>query len=155
MDKVKQMMENNKKIVIIGSIVIVVALVGLGICLAMNNNKSVKGPKVLTEYLDEIGRDFYENFYYDQIGKDDQSRAAFVEKYKDIGFKFSIDNLSRWTTKDEAKDQKYAKMISEFKNNETGEECDKDKTMLILYPVSPYGKKNYTVEVELACGFDK
>ena len=39
--------------------------------------------------------------------------------------------------------------------DETGEECNKDETRLIIYPVSPYGKKNYTVEVNLACGFDK
>ena len=40
-----------------------------------------------------------------------------------------------------------------FKNN--GKACNNKTTRAIIYPKSPYGKKDYKVEVELDCGFDK
>lgn len=42
-----------------------------------------------------MGVQFYEDFYYNQIGKNETERKVFLEKYKDIGIKVSLDNMLR------------------------------------------------------------
>lgn len=40
-------------------------------------------------------------------------------------------------------------------NSKTKKECDKEDSYVIIKPKKPFGKKDYTVEAYLSCGFDK
>ena len=131
-----------KKIAIIaGAVVGVVAIVVLALFAFGKNND-----KKLAATLEEMGRDWYENFYYD--GFDEKKRADILSRFKDIGIKVDIDNLSRYNT------EVNAEKLKDFKMDEEGG-CDKTETKVIIKPQDPYGKTDYTIEAKLVCGDKK
>ena len=103
----------------------------------------------LNDMLKELGINFYENFYYDQVGTNDTEKKEFVKKYETIGIKINFDNLSRFNSDNNKK------IIDKFVNSKTKKECDKLSTRVIIYPKSPYEKDSYNIKTELICGFDE
>lgn len=138
----------NKKVVIM-IISIIILVIFASIILFFTLNKSEDESLKLSSSLKDLGIDFYENFYYKQIGKTDNERKKFLEKYKDIGIKVSLDNLSRYK-KDDMDD-----ILKQFVNDKTKEECDRNSSMVIIYPKDPYGQKDYKIDSILACGFEE
>lgn len=130
----------------IGAVVLVVILTI--ICINVFTDPDARLQKHLEKKLDKYAAVFWEDHYYDVIGKDEQEKKEFLERYSDNGISINLDNLSR-NLKDKKDD-----IDKEFKNNQ-GKECDKVNTKVTFYPQDPYGKKNYKVKVELVCGFDK
>ena len=127
---------------VVVAVVIVVAAVIFGI-------KGTNNPeKVLTAKLSELGTDFYENFYYDQLGKSQEEREETLKKFSDKGIKIDLDNLIRLNS-DNSEDLK-----SIFVNKKTGSSCDAKNTKVIIYPKEGYGKKDYKIETVLECGFN-
>ena len=110
--------------------------------------KTISNSEQLTKSLKEMGVQFYEDFYYNQIGKNETERKVFLEKYKDIGIKVSLDNMLR-SKKTETTDEN-----NPFINKETNEECNKNTSMVVIYPKEPYGKTDYSIDVILDCGFE-
>ena len=104
----------------------------------------------LKNSLKEIVTDFYENFYYQKIGLTDEERVSFLENYKDSGIKISLDNLSHYIIIDEEKTKKFAVIIKELK---TRAPCDKQNIKITIFPISPYEKSDYKVEITLDCKF--
>ena len=139
-EKLKGFFQNKKTIgIIIGCIVIVILIV-LAI-FAFKNFTKVN----LDKSLINMGKDFYENFYYNQIGKDDAEKKEFLQKYESIGIKVSLDNLERYDS------GKNKEEVAKFKNEKTGKECDKTNTMVVIYPQDPYEKTSYRIESILSC----
>lgn len=138
----------NKKVVIM-IISIIILVIFASIILFFTLNKSEDESLKLSSSLKNLGIDFYENFYYKQIGKTDNERKEFLEKYKDIGIKVSLDNLSRYK-KDDMDD-----ILKQFINDKTKEECNRNSSMVIIYPKDPYGQKDYTIDAILVCGFEE
>lgn len=103
----------------------------------------------LNKSLTKMGEEFYTEFYYAEISKDKTTTeiSEFLSKFQDVGIKVNLDNLSRYN------DGENDKKVKEFKN-EKGTKCNTTSTRAIIYPKSPYGKNDYTIEVELDCGFD-
>ena len=100
------------------------------------------------ESLEEMATDFYENSYYDQIkqlGNSEVDEAEFLSKFNATGIKISLENL------EEYEDGKYITEIAKFVNSKTKEACDKYNTKAIIYPIEPYGKTDYKIEVNLEC----
>ncbi len=112
------------------------------------NKKEISEEERLSNLLIKMSSEFYENFYYDQIGSTEEERINFVKKYETIGIKFNLDNLSRYNS-DENNE-----LIKEFINSNTNLECNRVNTKAIIYPVEPYSKKSYNIKIELDCGFD-
>ena len=104
--------------------------------------------KKLVEKMN-LYKDFYENFYYEQVGSTDEERADFLSKYESIGIKINLDNLSRYG------ENKNADEISKFVNQKTKKACDKTNTKVVIYPQKPYNKTSYKIETQLDCGFDE
>ena len=150
-NKMCELAKQNKKIVIACGIglILIVAIVIIVIVNLDKTEKEITQEEKLTQYLEDMGKDFYENFYYQQIGKDDESRKAFLEKYKKIGIKVNIDNLSRYKT-EENKNK-----IEAFVNDETGEKCNRENTKITIYPKEPYSQTDYDIELKLDCGFEE
>ncbi len=112
------------------------------------NRKEISEEERLSNLLIKMSSEFYENFYYDQIGSTEEDRINFVKKYETIGIKFNLDNLSRYNF-DENNE-----LIKEFINSNTNLECNRVNTKAIIYPVEPYSKKSYNIKIELDCSFD-
>ena len=144
-DKVKE----NKKIVIAVGIVLLVALASCIIAITVSHSKKEEPKEDLNAILKKLGTDFYEDFYYMNIGSSDEERATKLSRYETIGIKVDLDNLSRYNS-EEVKDD-----IEKFVNEKTNEKCDKNNTKVIIYPKSPYGKTDYEIETKLECGFEE
>lgn len=133
-----------RTIFIIVAVIIIALAVGAYFIFSNRSNESK-----LESSLTDMGRDFYENFYYKQVGKSSEERTDLLSKFTTIGIKIDLENLGRYDN------GKYSKDIKEFVNNKTNKKCNKTNTKVVIYPKSPYGKTDYTVEAQLDCGFKK
>lgn len=134
---------NKNAIIIIAAVLVIAVAVVLFLVLGKKDNKSE-----IENSLTEMGKSFYENFYYEQIGSSANERTSLLSKFTTIGIKVDLENLERYN------DGEFSKEIKKLKNNKTNKMCNKTKTKVIIYPKSPYGKTDYTIKTELDCGFD-
>lgn len=135
--------DNGKAKFVIIAIVVVLAAIVIGILVSRGGGNE----KALDASLKEMGKSFYENFYYEQIGSSADERTSLLSKFTNVGIKIDLDNLSRYN------DGEFKEEISKFKNNKTNDKCNKTNTRVVIYPKSPYGKTDYTIKTELDCGF--
>lgn len=136
-------MNNKKKIVVFIAIILIVILI---VILFFTLNKK-SNEKELETSLSQMGKKFYENFYYDQINSSTEEANSLLSNFSTIGIKINLENLGKYNNEEFKQD------IKKFKNSLTGEKCNSTNTKVIIYPESPYGKTDYKVEVELDCGF--
>ena len=141
----KAIRANIKNILVVLAIVLALVLVILLIVNVCNKNNQ----KELEANFETIGKKFYEEYYYNGTGKDDEARAKFLAKFKDNGLRINLDNLSRYEFTDE-KGNEY-----EFVNKKTKEECNTTESVVVIYPQEPYGKTDYVIDAKLSCGFEK
>ena len=147
-EKAKDFFKNffsKKTNIIITAAVAIVLVAGIILLFVFNGGNQ---EKELTKELETVGRKFYEDFYYSQIGENDEERAKFLSKYSTIGIKVDLENLLRTV---ENKDEETAK----FKNKKTNESCHMTNSKITIYPQDPYGKNDYKIDVVLDCGFEK
>ena len=129
--------KRNVTICIAALAVIIIAITSVSVISYSFKGKSKE--TLFEEDLKEMGKDFYENFYYDLVVND--HGVDQISKYENTGIKIDLDNLGR--------------RAEENKEKDVYKECDKDKTKVIINPKNPYGKTDYEISVELECGFDK
>lgn len=144
--KITKVLKNNKGFIgIVVGVAILIVLVVLGISL-LGNNKSK-----LEKELKEMGKNFYEEYYYDSLKNnfknDGDGFKEYLERYTEKGFTIDLDNLSRIKVNDGK--------IEDFVNSKTKEACDVTSTNVVIIPKEGFGKKDYSIEVNLVCGFDK
>lgn len=144
MKKVITRLNRKNCFIAITTLILIIAII---LIIIFNSKKSEEDK--LNDMLKELGVNFYENFYYDQVGTNDTERKEFVKKYETIGIKVNLDNLSRLNSDDSKK------MVDKFVNSKTKKECDKSNTRVIIYPKTPYEKDSYDIKTELVCGFDE
>lgn len=143
--------ENRKKsIAIICAIVVAIAVIVVVVLFATGTigNKNKKVEKQLTARLEELGRNFYEEYYYKQVGKDEEARKNFVKGHAQNGIKIDLANLARANTIEQQN------ILNAFANA-TGDACSTTGTKVAIYPKEPYGPKDYEIKITLDCGFDK
>lgn len=137
---------NKKKFVMaISSCIILLVLIVTGILLLISNFKGGAQKNKLETYLEEMGIDFYENYYYDKIGSNEKERKEFLANFKDIGIKVNLDTLSKYDG------NKNADKVSKFVNKKTNQKCDYAATKVIFYPKEPYKVNSYTIETNIEC----
>lgn len=131
-------------------IVLVVLLGVLAVAVVVNGTGGNQETKLNTK-LKDIGTEFYEDFYYDQIvsGKTEEEVVEFLSRFSEIGIKVNLDNLSRFS------EGKYSDLSNEFTNKKSKVACDINNTRALIFPKEPYGKKDHEVNAELDCGFEK
>lgn len=146
-ENMKEFLKENKKGLIIG--LIIVTIIGIAIVLLVvfgGKKEEQKEEDKLKGYLNELGKSFYEDYYYDAVESQNESaKIEFLTKFTDIGIKVNLDNLSRYNGGGAEEKTK------EFKENS----CNEKETKIIVYPKAPYGKTDYEVETILECDFDK
>lgn len=140
--------EKKKKMIQICAIAVGLIIVFI-VVLFLTRGIRLSQEEKLNKSLTKMGEEFYTEFYYSEISKDKTSTevSEFLSKFQDVGIKVNLDNLSRYN--DNANEDE----IANFKN-EDGTECNKTNTRAVIYPKSPYGKNDYTIKVELDCGFE-
>lgn len=129
-------------IIIFGSIILVASIVTIIIKCA-TGTKSESG---LKKELTKIGKDFYENFYYDEIGSTEKERKEFVKQFEEIGIKVSLNTLSKYKGED-----KMNEVLNIFINPKTKKPCNINDTKVIIYPEKPYNKTSYNIKSEISC----
>ena len=134
---------SKKRNIIICAVVLVVVII---LCIFVFGNSGERKKNELENELKALGKDFYENFYYDLVVRD--NGVETISKYSLIGIKVNLDNISRCTTCN-------TESIKKFVNPKTKKECDMNESKAIIYPKEPYGKTDYTIEAELSCGFEE
>lgn len=136
---------SKKKIITIGSIVlgIIIIIVLIILCITVFFNKE----KVITRKIKAMGKDYYNNYYYDALSKNRKKEEldTILSKYVETGIKIDLKSLEKYSS------GKYKEEIKKLKSDK--KECDKSNTAVIIYPQEPYGKNNYKIKVELDCGF--
>lgn len=149
MNKIKKILKKifkNKIVLIVLGVILIAAII---LFMVFGFRKEESQSVELSNNLKELGVEFYEDFYYKQIGKDDKERKEFLEKYKDIGIKINLDSLSRY------KKEETEEILKQFVNNKTKKECDKTNSMVVIYPKNPYGQNDYKIDAQLVCGFEE
>lgn len=137
----KEFFANKRNVIIcICALVVIVAGVVCAILFIPKSNKAK-----LEAELKEMGKGFYEDFYYDLVVN--SNGVDSIKKFENTGIKVDLDNLSRQNDANKEK-------VKDFVNDKN-EECNKANTKVIIYPKDPYGKTNYQLEVQLDCGFEK
>lgn len=153
-NKVKEFLKYNKKGILIGLLVFTIIFVAIILVLVFSNNskkeEQQKEEDKLNGYLNELGKSFYEDYYYDAVeSKNEDAKREFLLKFSEIGIKVNLDNLSRYNG--DGVEEK----VKEFKNEAKNEDCNDKDTKVIIYPKEPYGKTDYEIEAVLECGFDE
>lgn len=148
MDKLKEFIKDKKKLGIVIGVIVVILIVLLGVFVIkpVFSNKETTREKY-ERYLKEMGKDFWENYFYDTIKEGE--RNDFLSKYQSIGIKVDLDSLGRY--KSETNKEKIAEMI----NPETKEACNHSGTRVIIYPKGGFSKAEYDLEVEIDCGLEQ
>ena len=149
MNKIIDFIKQHKKIVIgvgAGLLVVIIAII---LIISLTKPKKTNKEQ-LTSSLEALGRKYYEDYYYVAAANSDDvaQKKEFLQNFSSVGLRVSLENLLRYNDTLENKD------TTEYKNKKKKEECDKKKTMVIIYPRDEYGAKDYDIRVELVCGFD-
>lgn len=136
----------NKKGLIVG-IIILVAIAVVILIIALCGGKKTNEEE-LKANLEKLGGQFYEKFYYPAQEKSQKDVKDFISKFEKTGIKVNLENIAKISVIDK-------ELVEGMVNSKTNEECDKINSYAVIKPKSPYGKKDYTVEVTLACGFEE
>ena len=99
----------------------------------------------LREICEEMGKEFYEEFYYEQLGSTKKEKEEFLSLYQKLGIKISLDTLSKY------KGNKFKDKINKFINKETNTVCNRGTTKVIIYPMAPYDRNSYKMVTEIEC----
>ena len=149
MKKITELIKTNKKTIITVFVVgasIILFILGL-LTIFRQDNKE----KELTNLLEEMGKDFYENYFYDGLNssKTEEEKVSYLKEMESRGIKIDLENLERFNS------SVNKEKVKKFINPKTNKECDKQNTKIKIYPKRSYGKTDYTLKAELACGFDE
>ncbi len=129
----------SKKGKIIG-IIILIVIVAIISCLCIFSKKD----NSLEENLEELGRTWYETYYWEHLGNSLEDKANTLSKYTMEGVTIDLNNLSKYPFS-EGK-------IDLFINKKTGEKCDINMTKVTIIPKEPFGVKDYDIKINLDCG---
>lgn len=147
MHNLKDIINNNKKVIVISIISLVIVIIAILVSINIFGKQSKE--KEFKSIIEKMGRDYYENYYYEQSGNDLNAKKETLSKYSAIGLKIDLENLGRYN--DQINKDKIAKLV----NPETKEACNAKNTKVIIKPKEGYKKTDYDIEVQLDCGFDK
>jgi hypothetical protein len=138
-----------KNIIICACSLLALIIIIVGIIFLIPREKN--NEKLLNQELEKVGRYYYENYYYVSAANSDElsKKADYLSNFTNTGLKISLSNLLRYnnTLSDDVKNK------TEFKNSETNEACDMDKSMVTIYPKEPFTKGDYQISIYLDCGF--
>lgn len=130
--------ENKKTLLIV--LVLFIALIIISILnLIFDNKKSNSFDN--EEIIKSFAELYYEEGYYPQITSTfGENYSDKLKEYETEGIKLTLlDIISTFGD------------VDEYKFYTEGNYCDFEETYAIVYPKSPYGIKDYTIDIEISC----
>ena len=125
---------NKGRIIAIIALVILLLVVGVLVFYNMNGEKRAK------TRLTQISKIFYKYYYEDNSDKNDKDAIkVFLSKYAASGLTIRL------------KDMKVYIDSKKVENYKALKKCDEEKTKVIIYPQTPYGKDDFKIETKLDC----
>ena len=128
--------------VILGIVVVSMLLVGIAMLVSFMNNTEA----IVTNKIEAIPADYYENYFYPRIEKystEDKTLADMMTPYTETGF--SKVTLRQLLLFDSERYSSSADYLTEH--------CSSESTYVKIYPEEPFGRSNYHVEYHYACTF--
>jgi len=151
----KKVSKSNQKIfykpskkIVIYVFVVGILILAIGIYFLSKGllNKRQSDQKRVTHYIEELGKSFYEDYYYSQLNdmKNNQlieNIPAFLKNFESQGIPVSLNQLIElhFKTKEEID-----KVLKNY-------HCSFEETGFQIYPKSPYQKSSYNLEFHIAC----
>lgn len=125
----------NKRLVLLLSIILIFITIII-VSIIINNNKKTP-EELLDNKLSEIGKKFYEDFYYDNTSKE------LLEKLSIDGIRINIDSLKEY------------EFLNEYFVDDDFSlyNCDTYNSVVMIYPVKPFEKSDYNIKIYLDCNF--
>ena len=106
----------------------------------------IKPENIVKQKVEEIAKDYYENYFYQKIldnAPSNKTMGEILKKYVKTGFtEMPLRQLILFDN------QRHVDMEETFEKY-----CDLDDTVLHFYPVEPFGVTDYRVEYKYACIF--
>lgn len=126
-------MNKKKTFAIIGIIILLIILI---IILSINFSKDGREQRKMKN----LAKTFYSYYYAEKENKDDKDAIkVYMSNYADTGLTISLKDLKVYL--DSHKIENYSVLNT----------CDESKTKVTVYPVAPYGKKDYKIKTTLIC----
>ena len=146
-DDIKLSLKDNIALIILG-VILSATMIGVAywgtqpISLSNQDENDVSTSKGNTNdetvIIRNLGKEFYEAFYWDDCGKyGNEGRKEFLENFKVIGITVSLENLIRWGNTAGYSDDLF-------------NQYDLEESRIIVYPKEPYGRKDYTISVDIS-----
>lgn len=138
-----------KEMFIYIGIVIIVFIIFSVVIIFMKNgtNKPKSESEQVIKYMTNLGKDFYETYYYPQLSKlkENNMIEGSIEEYlynfEKTGISVSLNKVIELQFKTE---EAIDKELKKF-------DCDYDKTKFLIYPQSPYEKKSHKITPYIVC----
>lgn len=128
-----QNVKSSNKIIIFGLLALVIVVALIISYFFVFNKKTVEVS--IEDSLVSVGKDFYENYYYDLIDNKED-----LNIFAEIGLNFNLANIDQTINLDDKVKRKFEK-----------EKCDFAETRVLIYPEKPFNNKDYTIKVILSC----
>ena len=140
MEQKKKQEKRENRIFVIArrSILVVIVLAMMAVILLLLFTSFTKPERTVTNKIESITADYYENYFYDRIKDYDN-----LKNYTEHGF--SKVTLRQLLLFDSERHADAADLLNKY--------CDGEKTYVKIYPEAPFGNKNYHVEYYYACTF--
>ena len=108
----------------------------------------VKEENLAKSKIDQLARDYYENFFYDDYTNSEkfqqlENKEEAMQKYVDRGF--SRLTLRQLLLHDSDKNAETAVFLRKV--------CDENKTYVQIFPEPPFTKTSYHLKVTYSCNF--
>lgn len=136
-------MSKAKKITSIILLTIILIFLAFLIFIVINKSSENSDEKFINE-ITKMGTNVYSNYYYLIISnnKTEEEVSSYLKKFETIGLNFTLDEIEKYS-------EEYKEKINNYMDK--NKNCSKEKSMIQIYPISPYSSKSFTSKVILDC----
>lgn len=136
----------DKKIIYLIIVVLIIVTIGLYFLLKKEEGKNETQSDRAINYVEKLGKDFYEDYYYEQIEtihQNDESTdiKSFLTNFEENGISVTLNKVIELHFKTK---ETIDKELSKY-------DCNYDETKFIIFPKDPYEKNSYKIEAHLSC----
>ena len=128
------------------TVLVVIILAMLVVLLSVLFTNMTNPERIVKGKIESIAADYYENYFYDKIksyATAEKPIDQIMSRYSESGFsKVPLRQLLLFDGERHGAD---APTITHY--------CDENDTNVKIYPVAPYGKKDYHIEYNYSCVF--
>lgn len=139
--------DKQKKIIIyLFIIALIIIAIGLYFLLKKEEEKNVTDTDKVINYVEKLGRNFYEDYYYQQLEMMYQTEESndikgFLANFEQTGIPVTLNKVIElhFKTKESINQE-----LSKY-------DCDFEETKFVIYPKDPYEKNSYKIEPHVVC----